>query len=991
MNAIIAVIPQISPVSPLSAWSPLIFVLAVSAIKDAFEDVQRRNSDKKVNRRKYNVLRDGAYIEIRNQDILVGDIIKIKKDEEIPCDIVLLRSKDKNGLVYVDTANLDGETNLKTFKTRPETKDFRLKDIKRLRATIQAEVNNQNLYKFHGSMKLDDNGESLALSEQNLLLRGSRLRNTKFCVGVSVYTGKNSKIMLNANEPPSKWSKTERKINKVVFGIFLFKLLCCIGCAVAHGLFESEVADVSFYLQPEPNLGNAAFRAFLVFWTYFAIFSYFIPISLIVTLEIAKLFQAIYMMWDVECVDESGEGLVVKNSNLNDEIARVNYIFCDKTGTLTENRMEFDKCTIYDRVYQETRDRELRDAIHRSGENDETSAIKEFLLILASCNTAIPNENDGTWIYQSQSPDEVCLCDFARDNDMILKKRLNTDIIIENFGEIEKYEILNVMEFSSERKRMSVILRDPSGKIFLYSKGADSVMLERLSNLENRSLIESTIVTVNRFSSTGLRTLLICKKELSDETYREIEENLKAASTLIEGRNEAIEKLQDEIETDLRLVGSTAIEDKLQKQVPETIEQFLKAGIKVWIITGDKEDTAINIATSCNLIQNDSEVAKVVNAHSVEEVYDKLQTAYEIVTTYPKVTLVIDGGSLPYALSEHKDLLLEVSKMCKAVVCCRATPIQKASVVRLIKKGTGAITLSVGDGANDVSMLMEAHIGVGIFGKEGSQAARSGDYAIRMFKDLARLVFIHGRYSLLRSSLLIQFCFYKNLAMFLVQLWYAYFCGFSGHILYDDLVMAIFNVLITSLPPLLVGIYERDVDEKILLEHPESLKQIREGEGGFTTYSFAFWVLSALYHSLIIFFFTFALFFNSTSIHASGRVLGAWEIGTIASTFGLIIVLLKFSLSTGWLNWIVHLGLWLSLIAYYMIVGVQSIFLTLTPSMWHVIHQIHTTWLFLFITVLAVVTALLPDITFMYIRRTYYTRDHHILQELKRKKPKINV
>jgi magnesium-transporting ATPase (P-type) len=1126
--AIVSLIPSITPFNPATTWGPLIFVLAVSAVKDAIEDIGRWRSDNQVNNREVEVLRNGKFVKVRNKEVCVGDVVCVKRDEECPADAVILATSDPDGIAFVDTANLDGETNLKSYKSRPETKMLKRKELKRLSFKISATINTPNLYKFQGNIELIPPaseevaalnpeyvavGGKLALDEKNLLLRGSRLRNTKECYAGVVYAGLETKVQLNANNPPSKFAMTEKIINRVVLTIFTFKMLACAGCGLANFLFERQYAPqgASIYL---PTDGSPVWRGFLTFLAYFALFSYFIPISLIVTLEVAKLVQAVFMMWDVQMINEEGLGMTVKNSNLNDELARVGYIFCDKTGTLTENRMVFDKASINGIAYRRARHRQLykllkSHQIHNhlqkqggqkssttttthhgqksqkknieyfdeispnsqektrggikttngtSGKSsaektslmtkesskamvgppasDETAAgVLDFVLLLAVANTSqveyynpeeeeelkkgkgkkkkkknkkkgggqeengeemasMGEEDKGLTAeeeesrkaalrtslrYQAQSPDEICLCNFARDNGVILKERRNTELVVEVLGEEKVYEILQIMEFTSDRRRMSVILREPSGKIVLYSKGADSIMMARLSPKVDEELKRVTQSHIDEFSLEGLRTLICGKKELSEEEYKRFEEKYSEALALIEGRDEKVEELSDSIERDLELVGCTAIEDKLQDGVPEAIAYFIAGGIKVWIITGDKQATAINIAKSCNLIQTGVTVV-IVNAGSDEECNLALDDALKVVNAEPRVALVIDGPSLPFAFACGSKLLA-VSQKCEAVVVCRATPLQKALVVRMIKRGTNELTLSVGDGANDVSMLQEAHIGVGIYGKEGSQAARSGDYAIYMYKHLKRLVCIHGRYNLLRSSALIQFCYYKNLAMFLVQLWFSFFNGFSSQPIYEAFTMAVFNVIITSAPPLLIGIFERDVRERMLERFPQAHRQVRQGEGGFTYKNFLVWICFAIYHSLVIFFIPFFAWWPSPT-SPSGRDTNFWELGMTTFIGGFFTVILKIALFSQWWIWLIHLGMWGSIVVFFILFWILSSLTNIFPEMINMFYIVWSNPVSVFCFFLVPILALLPDFLYTYVRRNYFPRDHHILQEL---------
>jgi phospholipid-translocating P-type ATPase (flippase) len=336
---------------------------------------------------------------------------------------------------------------------------------------------------------------------------------------------------------------------------------------------------------------------------------------------------------------------------------------------------------------------------------------------------------------------------------------------------------------------------------------------------------------------------------MSESDYEKFDSAYQEAAASLKNREEQVEEICDRAEREFDLIGATAIEDKLQEGVPEAIDYFIKAGIKFWIITGDKQETAINIAKSCNLIQLGVTIVKV-NVTSNEQCGAVLKKAEQVVSSNPRCALVIDGGSLTFALGEHQPALLSVCIKCEAVVCCRATPLQKALIVRMVKRGQKAICLSIGDGANDVSMIQEAHIGVGIFGKEGTQAARSADYSIYMFKHLRRLVCVHGRYNMVRATGLINYSFYKNTAMFIVQLWFAFYNGFSAQTLYDSIVMAVFNVIITFLPPFFFCIFERDVKEYSIDQNPQAYRQIVRGDHSFGIQTLWYWVASMVWHSI---------------------------------------------------------------------------------------------------------------------------------------------
>lgn len=236
------------------------------------------------------------------------------------------------------------------------------------------------------------------------------------------------------------------------------------------------------------------------------------------------------------------------------------------------------------------------------------------------------------------------------------------------------------------------------------------------------------------------------------------------------------------------LMGGTAIEDRLQEGVPETIAELAKSGIKLWVLTGDKTETAINIGFSCNLLTTDMELL-ILKANSradtsqlLDDTLHKLnkeaETDAEVANGDRKYALVIDGTTLKYGLENAtRDKVLALGMRCASVICCRVSPKQKAQVVNLVKKGLKVMTLAIGDGANDVSMIQEANVGVGISGEEGRQAVMASDYAIAQFSYLSKLLLVHGRWSYLRTSEMIFTFFYKNIMWTLVLFWYQLMCG----------------------------------------------------------------------------------------------------------------------------------------------------------------------------------------------------------------------
>jgi len=869
-----ALLQQIPNVSPTNRWTtaiPLVFVLMVTAVKEIFEDYKRHKSDNEVNNRRVQVIENGNInVKIWN-DIKVGDIVRVENDEYFPADSILLSSSEPDALCYIETSNLDGETNLKIKQGLVETSVILTPEAaSQMKGSIKSEQPNNRLYNYEGVLNMND--KSYPLDPSQLLLRGAKLKNTQWIYGVVITTGHNTKLLRNSNKAPIKKTSVEHMTNYQIvflFGILLIlSLTCTIGYFIRQGYsFEKTI------LHPNEDNGYSIKEVVLGFLTFIVLYNNLIPISLIVTMEFVKYCISILINNDLDMYyDVTDTTAQCRTSSLVEELGQVEYIFSDKTGTLTCNIMEFQKCTIAGQKYAKSIDKksdtpsnELSfDKLKNDLKNvNPVDPIYQFATLLSVCHTVIPeqDENDPSVInYQASSPDEGALVKGALLLDFKFTTRKPHSVIINVNGQDLEYEILNICEFNSTRKRMSAVVRCPNGEIKIYTKGADTVIFERLAKNGN-FFLDKTIEHLDEYASEGLRTLCLATRTISPEEYETWSKIFDQASTTLVNREEELSKAAELIEKDLFLLGATAIEDKLQDGIPETITTLSQAGIKIWILTGDKQETAINIGLSCSLINNNmeliifSEEETQGTLEGVSSFIDKqlgivkakLPKKYAEAPFPPKITflnkwrgkredirqkflpptgLVIDGKMLEYAIKdENKIKFLELATLCQAVICCRVSPLQKSLVVKLVKNHIDAITLAIADGANDVSMIQAAHVGVGINGMEGLQAARAADFAISQFKFLRKLLLVHGSWAYNRLSKLILYSFYKNLTLYLTQFWYSFDNGFSGQTIYESWILTSYNVLFTVFPPIVIGFFDQFINAIYLNKYPRIYKE----------------------------------------------------------------------------------------------------------------------------------------------------------------------
>jgi len=1374
-----------SVVSPIAQVMPLIIVLSVTAIKDAYGDIKRSADDKKANKEPYYILRNNEVKQVLCQDIYPGDIIVIQKGDKIPADCLLLSSSNDDGICYVETSDLDGETSLKKKTSLSELSCIRdLEGYSRIQGKIQCEPPCDSFSSFEGriyfetvfkprqkdaysvntsrtnlstiSREIKKNlsnvsnmirgnssfvkvgssmpDSSLSLNINQMLFRGSVLRNTDCVYLMAIYTGRETRVFRNSKQVGLKMSTLEPQLNRYLIYIFIFNF-AVLFISVILQLFDSykiikRKRNFDHWYIHTNSKWNTLTEILRSILSFFALYTYFVPLSLFVTLEVVRIIQSWYFQWDhammgqrevesdtkptndtilnldndpnlissrvnsanaankngrhshelvksqsskhilpkLEALRKEQEQeqeqnqeqnqqnqnqsntkskqwvpMKVNSLNVGEDLGAIQYIFSDKTGTLTKNMMILSKWCIDGKIFdasnepsclhQEVNNLYKTDNINSSINREEfKDKILEYCRALATCHEVMISFDPKSYkpVYESQSPDETAIVIGLEKAGIRLVSRTKDNIVFQLWNNEESHEILLLTEFTSDRKCMTVIVKRETDKgpvYTLYTKGADDIISRRLSAnkaVNNEAVLTDTMNALKLFGKMGYRVLMVAEKIIDKETFECFINMYRKAECSLGNRTKNITKALEYIEKDLILLGLTAVEDQLQDNIPETIDYLLNAGIKMWLLTGDQQDTAINIGLSSCLLNNNSNLMilndrtyrkcertleKYINEMKdndewgypmlaynkkdeneddsimYDEKHDKNFNNSKISYKWEKNVLVVNGDALaaifgkrpekkdkPHHNHIHhshnrlnssknalykdnkkitkshscihkkpplkkndnfkiypenynpnkndndkynyeqvkiihdtddntnnidknnnigntsntinnnntdnvnnadkagnagntnnylevknnnnngnysrgssitilninqiillsidnirnalmkirknqrkrererdkkkkeeedkkknnepynpKDLtplqrkFVEVGIRCRTVICCRVTPIQKANVVKAIRHNLKAVTLAIGDGANDVAMIQAAHVGVGIMGREGAQAVRASDYAFLEFRFLKPLLCVHGRYTYLQITKLILYSFYKNIVLSLVLFSYGFVSLWSGNTLLDNHFLLSFNLFYTCFVIPVLACYERDVGIQAIYDNPELYKQVKDGIYWNFAKRFG-WILSSVWHGFVIVFVMIFLFNDNILRQDGSSSVSFWAQCYIIEIILILTVTIKcISIHERFtiLSLIVSI---LSLSIFFVfILIIDYLFLSLEASI-SVISDMPNCFL---IILFSVVTSLLPDYVVYFVKSTYYPSDAQIIfQERKINKSK---
>lgn len=798
---------------------PLAFVISVTMTKEAMDDLMRRHRDREQNNQLYQVL--GSSKLVMSKDLKCGDLVKLHKDTRIPADMILLQSSEKNGESFIKTDQLDGETDWKLRIACSLTQPLSESDLEMIK--IQAQAPNKHIHSFVGNLTYGDNTVGLTVDQT---LWANTVLASGTCIGCVIYTGKDTKQALNTSSPSVKVGLLELEINQISKILCVSVFVLSVGLVVCQGFTSDWYIDIMRFL---------------------ILFSTIIPVSLRVNLDLGKSVYAYQIQHDKNIPET-----IVRTSTIPEDLGRIEYLLSDKTGTLTQNEMEMKKIHLGTVSYTGDTMDLVKEYISTFGEplNKPTSRrdlgarVRDLVLTLAICHNVTPTIEDEVLEYQAASPDEVAIVKFTQAVGLSLVKRDRTKMTLLHTasGKLYDYDLLQVFPFNSDTKRMGVVVYDKTkDEYWFYEKGADTVMSRIV--MQNDWLEEET----DNMAREGLRTLVIARKKLTANQWKEFQTSYQEASASMSNRDTLMQKVVTQyLEYDLELLGLTGVEDKLQVDVKSSIESLRNAGIKIWMLTGDKVETARCIGISTKLISRGQYVHTIEKLKNQEIALQQL----DILKSNSNACLLIDGESLSIYLTYFSNEFFEIAKKLPSVIACRCTPQQKADVADLIKELTGKRVCCIGDGGNDVSMIQSANVGVGIVGKEGKQASLAADFSVTQFCHLTKLLLWHGRNSYKRSAKLSQFVIHRGLIISICQVVYSVSSKFEPLALYQGWLMVGYATCY-NMAPVFSLVTDYDVSENLVVLYPELYHELTEGKSlSFKTF-FA-WLFVSIFQGCVI-------------------------------------------------------------------------------------------------------------------------------------------
>jgi phospholipid-translocating ATPase len=854
--------------------APLLIILIITLTKEAYDDYLRWKRDKEVNNQRYKRISENGIVETSSSDIKVGQILQIFSHERIPADMILLKTQDDRGNVFVKTDQLDGETDWKLRKSVMWTQKIADNDLLSLKAFVTVTPPEKNIYSFTGRIESLEGDVTEGLNLENTLWANTTLASGS-CIGIVIYTGKETRSVMNSREPSNKLGITDVEVNELAIYLVILMLSMSLILLSLSGL--------------NANYPITLFR-------YLLLLTNIVPVSLRVNLDFAK----IYYCYNIS-IDESVGKAKPRNRTIPEELGRIHYLLTDKTGTLTKNEMVLKIASLENKTFN-VDDNGSRDEMieltsqaldkysqlvpefqsKKKKKKDLDVAVKDFVVALALCNNVTPTQEGTNKIFQASSPDEIALVEFAQTIGVELCSRSNTKIVLKTSKGKERFKILDIFPFTSSTKRMGIILyHKKTNRYIFYLKGADEVIKDKIGIQVSQTKMAEDCET---HATEGLRTLAITQRLLTPEEYNEFRAAYTTASGLMENRESELRKIINSIEVNMEYLGVTGVEDKLQDNVDKVIGKLNSGGIKIWMLTGDKVETAKCIAISTGLKKRDNQFYEFIECKNTAEVKYNLEELKNL--NYKKYVVIIDGQTLDIILKSVSKQFIKVCSDCAGVIFSRVSPTQKSQIVEVLKNNTFYRICTIGDGGNDVGMIQSAHVGIGVEGKEGHQASLAADFSISEFKYLSDLILWHGRLSYIRTAKLANFIFHRGMIISVIQFIFIVLFYYSALPVYNGYMMLGYSTIFTSLPVFAL-VLDVDFDKKSIDEYPVLYKTVQMGRALNIT-RFLLWMFKSLYQGSVIILLSILLFPQDNFINIVAITFSALILTELLNVFSQI-------------------------------------------------------------------------------------------------------
>ena len=919
--AISQFIPELKVGFLFAYLSPLCVVIVVSLLKEFSDDLNRRIQDLKTNSKKVTTIK--FYKKKRNSqkelkrilksssNLKIGDVIELKKDERVPADIIVLKTfnESEDNQSFIRTDQLDGETDWKLRKAPGITQKLNEYQILDLKGFIHYEPPSKFIYNFEGlfvAKNEEGNVIKEALGLENTMWASTVVASQKI-IGIVIYTGKETRARMNSSVPKIKVGILDHELNMNTFYLFCIMLLVAMILTSLKGFYP---------------------KMFFSFFKFIVLFCAIIPIALRVNLVISKSFYSFVINRDksipetiarnstipeelgrISYIFSDKTGTLTKNEMIFKKIAMETEQFgeesFDDLKGILEDECEKNDAPLLD-IYNKLKSENIENKDSENINNEKnliddsniisTSTINEkkdinkverlssrrrnkrirrtrnkiirdTITSMVLCNNVTPiiSDNDENNItYQASSPDEVALVKFAERLNMKLIQRTDKIIKLKNISNtIEEYQILANFPFSSETKRMGIILKNKKyNHIIFYLKGAENVMMKFVK----KEYIGYIKENAENLATKGLRTLVLTQKLISQENFDEWFVEYSEALTSMENRKEKISNAISKLENNLDFLCVTGVEDLLQDDVATTIDNLRNAGMKLWMLTGDKVETATCISISAGLKAKNHKIFTVTyddvkdpdDKNNEINLFKNKLSEYNTKINVDPHLFIIDGDTLDLALKYCPSDFYNSAMKAPSVVCCRCSPTQKRIICKNIKKYTQCRTAAVGDGGNDVAMIQEADVGIGIVGKEGLQASLAADYSIKEFKSLSILLLWWGRISYKNTSTMANFIVHRGLIIAFCQFFFSLMFYYNAVALYNGFLTLGFSTIFTCLPIISI-LLDRDVNKKNVLKFPDLYKILLKGrEQNFK--NFLCWLFKAVAQASIVMFGSLIMF-----------------------------------------------------------------------------------------------------------------------------------